>query len=137
LYQFSRAIYRDLSRRVLPSPVHPGRGRRQLLDACERTVERLANDPRYFAQPAQSLFSEVRQLFPLRDQLGVYQVIDVRIGQALDFLADEVHRGGAANLLRCRATTRKGRPCQRLPLRGSRYCPSHKPLEHRSGTAAA
>jgi hypothetical protein len=29
----------------------------------------------------------------------------------------------------CRAHTRKGTPCQRTPLPGRDYCPSHKHLE--------
>ena len=29
----------------------------------------------------------------------------------------------------CRAHTRKGTPCQRQPLPGRDYCPSHKHLE--------
>ena len=31
--------------------------------------------------------------------------------------------------LSCHASTRKGTPCQRVPLPGSKYCPSHKHLE--------
>jgi hypothetical protein len=34
--------------------------------------------------------------------------------------------GGVA---RCRATTRKGKPCQRTPLPERDYCPSHQHLE--------
>jgi hypothetical protein len=40
--------------------------------------------------------------------------------------------GGVA---RCRATTRKGKPCQRTPLPERDYCPSHQHLE-RSKVAA-
>ena len=40
--------------------------------------------------------------------------------------------GGVA---RCRATTRKGKACQRTPLPGRDYCPSHQHLE-RSKVAA-
>jgi len=32
---------------------------------------------------------------------------------------------------RCRATTRKGKPCQRAPLPEREYCPSHQHLETR------
>jgi hypothetical protein len=32
-------------------------------------------------------------------------------------------------MARCRATTRKGRPCQRTPLPERDYCPSHQHLE--------
>jgi hypothetical protein len=30
--------------------------------------------------------------------------------------------------LQCRATTRKGTPCQRMPLPHNGYCPSHQHL---------
>ena len=29
----------------------------------------------------------------------------------------------------CHASTRRGTACQRVPLPGSKYCPSHKHLE--------
>jgi uncharacterized protein DUF5763 len=32
------------------------------------------------------------------------------------------------NPLQCRATTRKGTPCQRMPLPHNGYCPSHQHL---------
>ena len=32
------------------------------------------------------------------------------------------------NRLECRATTRKGKPCQRMPLPHNGYCPSHQHL---------
>jgi hypothetical protein len=35
-----------------------------------------------------------------------------------------------------RATTRKGKPCQRTPLPERDYCPSHQHLEHSSKVAA-
>ena len=37
----------------------------------------------------------------------------------------------------CRAHTRKGTPCQREPLPGRDYCPSHKHLEEAFVEAAA
>ena len=46
----------------------------------------------------------------------------------LDLLFDEPD-GGVA---RCRATTRKGKPCQRTPLPERDYCPSHQHLETRA-----
>ena len=39
---------------------------------------------------------------------------------------------------RCKATTRKGKACQRTPLPGRDYCPSHQHLEQSTvGRAAA
>ena len=43
--------------------------------------------------------------------------------------------GGVAH---CHATTRKGKACQRTPLPGRDYCPSHQHLEqHAAVTVAA
>jgi len=129
MYHFSRALYRDLKPRVLPDPHQPGAVERRLLMACEATVERLATDRRYFARPARSLFSEVRYLFGPPDQLPVYERIVERISEAQRFLDAAEREGSSAYLLRCRATTRRGRACQRIPLPASRYCPSHRHLE--------
>ena len=41
--------------------------------------------------------------------------------------------GGVA---RCKATTRKGKACQRTPLPNRDYCPSHQHLEARTSIAA-
>jgi hypothetical protein len=45
-----------------------------------------------------------------------------------------VFDGGIA---RCKATTRKGKACQRTPLPGRDYCPSHQHLERPAAKAAA
>ena len=41
------------------------------------------------------------------------------------------------NKLECRATTRKGRPCQRMPLPHNGYCPSHQHLSETPELVAA
>ena len=41
------------------------------------------------------------------------------------------------NRLECRATTRKGKPCQRLPLPHNGYCPSHQHLAETEEVALA
>jgi hypothetical protein len=103
-----------------------------VLEACERTVQRLAEDPRYFARPARTLFEEVRFYFPITQQARVYFVIDRTIGLAVSNVrAEQARRTEALN--RCRATTRKGAPCQRQPLPGTAYCPSHQHLAERPG----
>jgi hypothetical protein len=77
-----------------------------------------------------SLFGEVRSYFALNDQLCVYLVIERNIDLALEFLTrlpgDAILDGQRAE---CHAHTRKGTPCQRTPLPGRDYCPSHKHLE--------
>ena len=82
MYHYSRAIFRALKDMVEPQTdsVTPGEARRQVLEACERTVQRLAEDPRYFARPARSLFEEIRFYFPITQQARVYFVIDRAIG---------------------------------------------------------
>ena len=37
----------------------------------------------------------------------------------------------------CHASTRRGTPCARVPLPGSKYCPSHKHLDEELEVAAA
>ena len=48
----------------------------------------------------------------------------------IDFLAHQPQNGFDVhgNPLQCRATTRKGTPCQRMPLPHNGYCPSHQHL---------
>ena len=131
MYRFSRSIYRELAPRVIDDDHDAGcEARQRLLDACEGTIRRLTNDGRYFARPARSLFNEVRTLFPISDQIRVWLVIERNIDLALEHLArlpDGVVLNGQPR--QCRAHTRKGTPCQREPLAGRDYCPSHKHLE--------
>jgi hypothetical protein len=138
MYHYSRAIFRALKDMVEPQTdsVTPGEARRQVLEACERTVERIAEDPRYFARPARSLFEEIRFYFPITQQARVYFVIDRAIGLALTSVrAEQARRTEALN--RCRAMTRKGAPCQRQPLPGTAHCPSHQHLAERPARVAA
>ena len=63
-------------------------------------------------------------------QLHVYSVVDRYMTFAAEYLAT---RPTAAmeltgQKLDCRATTRKGTPCQRMPLPQNGYCPSHQHL---------
>ena len=61
--------------------------------------------------------------------LFVYDIIENHMVAALEFLDQEIAERGSADLLRCRATNRKGKACQRVPVTGSDYCPSHRYLE--------
>jgi hypothetical protein len=130
MYRFSRSIYRELSPRVIEEEPGDGHSRQQLLEACEGAMRRLACDRRYFARPARSLFNEVRIHFPISEQLYVYRVVERNVSLAIDFLEKlppDVALDGVPR--ECRASTRKGKPCQREPLPGRDYCPSHKHLE--------
>ena len=133
MYQFSRSIYRDLVPRI---DTYGGSGertlaaRRQVLEACEATIQRLISDRRYFARPAKTLFTEIREHFALAEQVRVYMVVErhiERIEEFLDSLPADVTLDGQQRS--CMASTRKGTPCQREPLPGMDYCPSHKHLE--------
>jgi hypothetical protein len=128
VYQFSRAIYRELAPRVINDT--DGRNRQRLLDACEETMQRLLNDRRYFAKPTKTLFNEIRACFPIKEQLNVLVVVERNVQLAVHYLEvtppEELILEGTRE---CRAHTRKGTPCQREPLPGRDYCPSHKHLE--------
>ena len=92
-------------------------------------MERLAKDSRYFANPAKSLFGDIRDYYPIQAQERVFHVVERYIAAALEFMEKEAERAiteGA--MLRCRAQTRKGKPCQRTPLPESNFCPSHQHL---------
>ncbi|MFL5907298.1 MAG: hypothetical protein ACJ75Z_06835 [Solirubrobacterales bacterium] len=100
------------------------------MEACEGTIHRLVTDRRYFARPAKTLFSEVREHFALAEQVRVYMVIERHIElveEFLDSLPADVTLDGQER--HCLASTRKGTPCQREPLPAMDYCPSHKHLE--------
>jgi hypothetical protein len=132
MYQFSRSIYRDLVPRIDASggSERTFAARRKVLEACEATIERLVSDRRYFARPAKTLFSEVREHFALAEQVRVYMVIERHVDlieEFLDSLPVDVTLDGQRRS--CLASTRKGTPCQREPLPGMDYCPSHKHLE--------
>jgi hypothetical protein len=126
MYQVSRAIYRELA-----DDIATGRdGHADVLRACESAIERLATDRHYFAQPAKSLFRDIRGNFPLQAQARVWMVVRDYTTAAEQVLTALTTRGRDAfgNTLQCRATTRRGTPCQRLPVHDNGYCPSHQHL---------
>ena len=140
MYQFSRSIYRELGGRVVAE-----RGedlavvRHRFLRACETSMERLATDRHYFARPTKTLFNDVRSYFPISDQLRVFQIISRHMMLATEYVDSQARAGVTfdGSPLCCHASTRKGTPCQRVPLPGSKYCPSHKHLEEKFDAAAA
>jgi|SRR5437588_7667263 len=132
MYRFSRAIYRELAGEINEDPHSPcpyAHHERVLL-ACEGAIERLATDRHYFAHPARTLFNDVRAYFPMTSQLRVLRVIERYLAFADEFLRSQPHNGFDihGNPLQCRAHTRKGTPCQRMPLPHNGYCPSHQHL---------
>jgi hypothetical protein len=131
MYQFSRAIYRELLHDIEVVRTPEGRSSHEaVLKACESTMERLANDRHYFARPARTLFTDIRAYFPMSAQAKVWHVCARYIACAEEWLARQPRHGFDAqgNALQCRATTRRGTPCQREPLAHNGYCPSHQHL---------
>jgi hypothetical protein len=132
MYQFSRSMYRELAGDVAGSDqIEVCQNRQHVLRSCEAAMERLATDRYYFARPARSLFNDIRVYFPIKSQLRVLTVVQRHVRLATDYV-DEHARAGVTfdgSPLCCHATTRKGTACQRVPLPGSKYCPSHQHLE--------
>src|SRR5919206_81276 len=118
MYQYSRAIYRSIKDLIDPyvDPQTHLEYRREVLAACEGTMERLAADPHYFAKPDRALFQDIRRYFPITVQAQVAWAVTEGIGAAVDFIEEQIESGAFdGGVSRCRATTRKGKPCQRAP----------------------
>jgi hypothetical protein len=126
MYQISRAIYRDLA----PDIVGGRDGHAHVLRACECTIERLVTDRHYFSRPARTLFQDVRPHIALSGQGRAWNVVQAYVKLALDTIERMLKNGYDVNgnPLQCRATTRRGTPCQRVPLHHNGYCPSHQHL---------
>ena len=140
MFQFSRSLYRELGPSVVADRYGTACHNRQLfLQSCEKAFRRLASDRHYFARPARSLFNEVRIYFPMATQMRVLRTVERYMMLATRYV-DAREREGISldgSPLCCHASTRKGTPCQRVPLPGSKYCPSHKHLEETFVTSAA
>jgi hypothetical protein len=131
MYQYSRAIYRSIKDLIDPYSDAETRlaSRRAVLTACEQTMERLATDPLYFAKPDRALFQDIRRYFPITAQAEVAWAVREGVGAAVAFIEEQIEAGALdGGVARCRATTRKGKPCQRTPLPDRDYCPSHQHL---------
>ncbi len=132
MYQYSRAIYRSIKDLIDPysEPAAQLDSRRAVLEQCEQTMERLAADPHYFAKPDRALFQDIRRFFPITAQAQVAWAVKEGVGAAVGFIEEQLEAGALdGGVARCRATTRKGKPCQRTPLPERDYCPSHQHLE--------
>jgi hypothetical protein len=141
MFQISRSIYRELEADIVEDRLHgDGPSNREcVLRACEAAVMRLTTDRHYFARPSRTLFNDIRIYFPMSAQLHVYRVVDRYLSFAAEYLAS---RPSAAMELTgqrqdCRATTRRGTPCQRMPLPHNGYCPSHQHLAETEEVLAA
>jgi hypothetical protein len=140
MYQFSRSLYRELAQDVVPGRGEDiGATRQRFLRACEMSMERLALDRHYFAKPVRTLFKDVRHYFPITDQLRVYRMCEKYMQLATEYVDSQLREGVTfdGSPVCCHASTRKGTACQRVPLPGSKYCPSHKHLEEEFDVVAA
>jgi hypothetical protein len=139
MYQYSRAIYRSIKDLIDPYSNSETQleSRRAVLEACEQTMERLARDPLYFAKPDRALFQDIRRYFPITAQAQVAWAVNEGVTAAVAFIDEQIEAGALdGGVARCRATTRKGKPCQRTPLPERDYCPSHQHLETSTRVAA-
>src|SRR5246127_3398583 len=132
MYQYSRAIYRSIKDLIDPYADRESQieSRREVLEACEQTMERLATDPLYFAKPERALFQDIRRYFPITAQAQVAWAVEQGVKAAVDFIEEQIESGLLdGGVARCRATTRQGKPCPRAALPDRDYCPSHQHLE--------
>jgi hypothetical protein len=131
MYHFSRAIYRELADEISEDSLEGSNANHErVLRACEAAVERLATDRYYFARPSRTLFNDIRVYFPMQSQRKVLAVVEQYMSYADKFVRSQPPTGFDVfgNQLHCRASTRKGTPCQRIPLPHNGYCPSHQHL---------
>jgi hypothetical protein len=138
VYQFSRAIYRELAPDVIDAP-GSSTNRRAMLAACEAACDRLASDRHYFAKPTRTLFREIRIYFPLERQMRVYSVIRCHLEHAGVYVDRALAEGRTpdGSPAHCPALTRHGTPCRREPIPGLEHCPSHRHLEETPRISAA
>jgi hypothetical protein len=140
MYQYSRAIYRSIKDLVDPYADRSTRleYRRAVLEECEETMNRLAADPQYFSRPDRALFQDIRRFFPITAQAQVAWTVREGVSAATAFVEAQLEAGLLdGGIARCKATTRKGKACQRTPLPGRDYCPSHQHLERALKPAVA
>ena len=124
-------MYRRLAPLVRgPDAADVAERRAALLRQLELGMERLGTDPFYFARPTRSIFREIRPLFPIAEQRVVYAVVRAHVELAVRYVEKRSRAGVTfdGSPVRCNSTTRKGTPCVRTPMPGSKYCPSHQHL---------
>src|SRR5678816_111003 len=95
MYQYSRAIYRSI--KDLIDPYVDGETqlefRRDVLEACEQTMERIAADPLYFAKPERALFQDIRRYFPITVQAEVAWAVQEGVNAACAFIEEQIEQG--------------------------------------------
>ena len=96
-------------------------------------------DRHYFAKPVKTLFRDVRHFFPITEQMRVYRACERQMTEATEYVDSQLRTGVTfdGSPVCCHASTRRGTACQRMPLPGTRYCPSHKHLDDEFDVAPA
>src|SRR5690348_11802908 len=120
MYQYSRAIYRSIKDLIDPyvDPELQLDYRRSVLEACEQTMERLARDPHYFANPDRALFQDIRRYFPITHQAQVAWAVNKGVAAAVSFIDEQIESGAldgaspAAARPRARASRASARRCR-------------------------
>ncbi len=141
MYQYSRAIYRSIKDLIDPYVDQPTRleYRRAVLCECEETMSRLAHDPQYFARPDRAALPGHPPVLP-DHRAGARRLgREARASPPPSTFIEAQLEAGLLDggVSRCKATTRKGKACQRTPLPGRDYCPSHQHLERTTLPARA
>src|SRR2546422_8187828 len=98
MYQFSRAIYRELAPHITeaPSGASTAANHAAVLRACEAVITRLATDRHYFARPARTLFCDIRSYFPMSAESHVHRVVSQYVGYAQQFVTAHPLEGYAS-----------------------------------------
>ena len=94
-------------------------------------MERLALDRHYFAQPGTTRCSTTSGTSS-RSRTSCGSTAWSRSTElATEYVDSQLAHGVTfdGSPLCCHASTRRGTACQRVPLPGSKYCPSHKHLD--------
>ena len=95
MYQYSRAIYRSIKDMIEPYADRETQlaARRDVLEACQQTMERLASDPLYFAKPDRALFQDIRRYFPITAQAEVAWAVQEGVAAAVAFIEEQIEAG--------------------------------------------
>src|SRR5436190_551707 len=95
MYQYSRAIYRSIKDLIDPYVDEETQleYRREVLQACEGTMQRLAQDPHYFAKPDRALFQDIRRYFPITVQAQVAWAVNQGVDAAVSFVEEQIEAG--------------------------------------------
>ena len=135
MYHFSRSIYRELAPDILEDRPDARRSDQpRARPARLRGARRAARHRPALLRPADAdavqrhpdLLPDVRPAARLQRRRPLH---DVR----REYFASQP--GSTGSRLECRATTREGTPCQRMPLPHNGYCPSHQHLAETEETS--